>query len=508
VEESDQKEELLEQLQEATMRLDSHKSKKANNKKEITTLVKQHKTEVQKLQDEIKAIQNNWVEPSEVDKLAKKEKELDSQVKTLKEDLARKRDLINSLKTSQEKKEQKAVEMVSKVDSRKEDLEKIMKLSREVARKETMAKELKTQYDEIKEKEAKSQQEVKSLQVKLKTLKADISRKETMLKDTKDKLQTEIKETKQTESKTIDIAKHKDIVKKYKQDIERKDFKISSLESKLDTNASEMEKLKNESVIEAKSSKSEYFKESKKYETSVKKMRKLEEASQNAVLVLRRMMKEMILSVEKLRSEVIISRHETCQKSWENFRQNSTHMQTPNKLSNMHSAMKPTQAVDNTMSDMYKESLDILGVSLGELEEFVQPAQSPTMKDKLPILDYANDPSWVSSSKNTVGPGLDFEDLGHAHKDNRDLEVFTKVLNAIVNDPEKLNTESEDIIQIFKKLLKEIKSLEGSMSAHKANAYSSENMPQKAVYQQNTSNNKQVEEYIKESDQYLQNMFN
>jgi len=68
-------------------------------------------------------------------------------------------------------------------------------------------------------------------------------------------------------------------------------------------------------------------------------------------------------------------------------------MQTPNKLSNMHSAMKPTQAVDNTMSDMYKESLDILGVSLGELEEFVQPAKSPTMKDKLPILDYANDPS-------------------------------------------------------------------------------------------------------------------
>jgi hypothetical protein len=72
----------------------------------------------------------------------------------------------------------------------------------------------------------------------------------------------------------------------------------------------------------------------------------------------------------------------------------------------------------------------------------------------------------VTSSKNTIGPGLNFEDLGLVERDNKDLEIFTKVLNAIVEDPDKLLTESEDIVQIFKKLLKEVKSLEASLSCH------------------------------------------
>ena len=93
--ESEAKEEFAEQLEDLRTRSDTEKAKSVNKKKEISTLTKQHKTEIQKLQEEIKHVKSSWTSPEQFKKLQSKEKLLESQIKALKEDLARKRDLVN-----------------------------------------------------------------------------------------------------------------------------------------------------------------------------------------------------------------------------------------------------------------------------------------------------------------------------------------------------------------------------------------------------------------------------
>lgn len=106
-----------------------------------------------------------------------------------------------------------------------------------------------------------------------------------------------------------------------------------------------------------------------------------------------------------------------------------------------------------------------MGVSLNELTEFVQPDAS---FNHLPIYDYTNEGTGSGSElKKSMGPGLQFDDL-NIPSSNKDLEVFTAALEAIVDDPGQLINDSEDIIRIFKKLLQEIVQLETSLSSKKA----------------------------------------
>ena len=340
----------------------------------------------------------------------------------------------------------------------KEDLDKISKLSKEVSRKDNMIKELKVLVEELREKELKLANESKLLSTKLKAAKSDLVRKETIVKELKNKLENIQNDIKNASEKSNDQVKNKEMLKKYKQEIDRKDLKISGLESRLETNSSEIERLKSENIKESRVKKSEFQNQSKKYDSVVKKVKKSEDVTQCCVVIIRRIVKDMILTVEKLRSDVVISNHEL----------------STRKQPNMNVDCKPighdpilnakVQTCDNhqnTASDMYKESLDILGVSLNELEEFVQPETSNT---NLPIYDYTNEGnSLPSESKKSFGPGLQFEDLG-VPSDNKDLDVFNKVLEAIVEDPQQLIEDSEDIVKIFKKLLKEIMGLEKNLT--------------------------------------------
>lgn len=437
------------------------------------------------------------IDPCVHQKSLKREKELEAQIKALKEDINRKKDLINSLKATHEKVEKEVEEKIIKVESKKDDSDKISKLTRELSRKEAMLKEFKTQYDELKDRESKSSQEVKSLQGKLKSLKTDLSRKESMIKETKDKLELEMSSLKSDPNSSIELSKHKEIVRKYKQDIERKDLKITSLESKIITLDSTIEKIKSESFSENKE------KKDAKKDINSKKLKKMQEISQNALFVVRRILKDMILSAEKLRSDMVVSR------SFSNSRvfdanNDTTSIQTPMKKEscNIPAQRKSLPSDDNAISDMYKESMDILGVSLGELTEFVQPPQSP-LADKLPMFDY-NDPSCNTSSKNTVGPGLDFDDLDMAIKDNRDLDVYTKVINEIVDNPEKLLSESESLVQIFKQLFKEIKHLEAKLGAIKFSNSSKQDNSNEPNRQSIGSTS--LDDYIKESSRFMESM--
>ena len=191
-----------------------------------------------------------------------------------------------------------------------EDLDKISKLSKEVSRKDNMIKELKVLVEELREKESKLSNESKLSSNKLKAAKSDLVRKETIVKELKDKLENIQNDIKNESEKSNDQVKYKEMLKKYKQEIDRRDLKISGLESQLETNSSEIERLKSENIKESRVKKSEFKNQSKKYDSVVKKVKRSEDFTQCCVVIIRRIVKDMILTVEKLRSDVVISNHE------------------------------------------------------------------------------------------------------------------------------------------------------------------------------------------------------
>ena len=281
-----------------------------------------------------------------MEKYKSKEKEWESQIKTLKEDLSRKRELISSLKATQENTQKEIIERGAKNESKKKILRKSEEFQKEINRKDCIIKELKSQYDEYKLKELNFQSELKPLQLKIKSLKSDLLRKEKLLKETKEKFETEMIKIKENEVKTIEISKHKEIMKKYKQDLERKEFKISNLESKLETNASELEKIKNESILENNIVKSESVKENKKIANIQRKLKKMEEAARTGTIVIRSIINEMVLTVEKLRSDLVIN-------------QNNSNRGQPeeSKISDIANLQNNEQSIDLIKNSLIQDSI-------------------------------------------------------------------------------------------------------------------------------------------------------
>jgi chromosome segregation ATPase len=201
-------------------KFETRKTKQAQTKKEITILNKQHKAEIQKLQDEILKIKKTWTDPEKYAKISKKNKDLENSVKSLKDDIARKKELMNSMKANFEKSSIEASTKISEHSSK--DLEKISKLNKEIARKDTMIKEFRHMNEDLKAKEKKALDDTKTLNSKIKSLKNDLLRKEKLLKETKEKLELKIKELSEEHEDKVDHSEIKEIIKKHKQELERK----------------------------------------------------------------------------------------------------------------------------------------------------------------------------------------------------------------------------------------------------------------------------------------------
>lgn len=79
------------------------------------------------------------------------------------------------------------------------------------------------------------------LSEKVKQLKADVGRKEKLLKDAREKVDNVQKEYSGQRDKVEEIDRFRDLLKKSKHDIDRKDVQIKSLRSKLDQTELEKE---------------------------------------------------------------------------------------------------------------------------------------------------------------------------------------------------------------------------------------------------------------------------
>lgn len=161
--------------------------------KDISELTKGHKNEILKLVEEIKRFREKWVPPEKFQELQKDSDEQDRQIKSLKDDVNRKRELINSLKNQIEQEKEKEKEKESLMKSKSggtpiEELqEKIKNLNKDLGRKDLLIKDLKTNLDQLKVSDKKQSEEISNLTEKLKIAKIDIGRKETFIKDLKEK---------------------------------------------------------------------------------------------------------------------------------------------------------------------------------------------------------------------------------------------------------------------------------------------------------------------------------
>ena len=118
-------------------------------------------------------------------------RERDAQVRDLKEDLNRKRDIIQTTKHSRDEKEFELQGLLQENTQLKEENERLKKTAKEVTRLNQSVRDLKDKVDLLKVNEKQLQEEKNALSEKLKGYKGDVQRKESFIKDLKERLDGE-----------------------------------------------------------------------------------------------------------------------------------------------------------------------------------------------------------------------------------------------------------------------------------------------------------------------------
>ena len=133
-------------------------------------------------------MKEEWLPPSEVKNVNEKLGSLQQQLKSTKDELTRKREVIATLKQQQSQTEVEANQILADMEGLKDDNVKLQKLIRENNKNANLVKELKSTNDYMKVQEKRLKDEIQSLNDRLKQARIDLSRKEQLAKEYKDKL--------------------------------------------------------------------------------------------------------------------------------------------------------------------------------------------------------------------------------------------------------------------------------------------------------------------------------
>ena len=133
-------------------------------------------------------MKQEWVSPQDSKAIQEKVKDYLNSIKLLKEEVARKKDVINQLKQQREQTEVEANQIISDMEGLKDDNVKLQKLIRENQKNTTAIKDLKLSNDTLKVQEKRVKEEIRDLNEKLRIARLDLSRKDQIIKEYKDKL--------------------------------------------------------------------------------------------------------------------------------------------------------------------------------------------------------------------------------------------------------------------------------------------------------------------------------
>lgn len=231
--------------------------------------MKRNKQEYLKLATDLNKVKDKFVDPDSHKEALNRIGELEKQVKNLKEEVNRKKDLISHLKekeNSDNKQNQGKNELKSELITNDE----VKNLSKEIKQKDAIIKDLRGILDKLKQENKQLSDENVNNTEKLKICKIDNSRKEVMIKELKEKVGKNYSLNESTPYINIssvsqqpnnvnnntnslnnnvtvskqEIDKLKDTIKKLKGDSDRKDNLISTLKNKKDVLLKEIEEIK------------------------------------------------------------------------------------------------------------------------------------------------------------------------------------------------------------------------------------------------------------------------
>eukprot|EP00826_Nyctotherus_ovalis_P000689 TRINITY_DN10014_c0_g2_i3.p1 TRINITY_DN10014_c0_g2~~TRINITY_DN10014_c0_g2_i3.p1 ORF type:complete len:276 (+),score=76.53 TRINITY_DN10014_c0_g2_i3:71-898(+) len=189
-----------------------------------------------------------------------------------------------------------AEQMVSEIESNKESNDKLRKVMRENERKDQMIRSLRSGIEIAKDSERQVVEENKMLVEKLKTLKAEVGRKETTLRLFKEKSLEARSELELSQSNEEAIEKIKIKLILARQEVERKDEQIRTLAAKLHTLMETEKTLRANDLQTGNTHKELYEMEQKLYLAEGK--------TQNLAMLVRTIFRELLTDVEKVRVRV------------------------------------------------------------------------------------------------------------------------------------------------------------------------------------------------------------
>jgi hypothetical protein len=302
--------------------------------KEVSDINKSSKSDIGKIMDELKRIRDKWIPPERFTEQSKYIEDLERTNKSLKDDINRKKDMIQNLRSQlNEYKDKETNNQNVKTLNEKEaseNIDKIKTMSKDIQRKDNMIKEMKSNLDALKESDKKNQDEISQLQEKLKITKIDLQRKMEIIKELKEKVKDSSNVTDVSLNNKVDELNAN--IKKLKNDIDRKDGMIKTLKAKLEATNVELDQQKEFTTKMSKTTLTEVEREQKQHDNTRRRVDNLTITKENLLIIIRRVFKDLIQTYEKLRSK-----------------------------SNVYN------------SKGIQEGLNILGVTQDELDEYLSP---------------------------------------------------------------------------------------------------------------------------------------
>ena len=205
---------LEEKLQSCISQLEGTQESKKLTKKEISEASKKYKQDIELYTEEIKQIKEQWISPENLEKFIKREKDLEIQLHSLREELNRKRELLNNIKSKDQMFINEKENMMIQVENAKDENEKLRRITKENSRKEQAINNLRLSLDSIRNNEKSLINEMSILQDTIKNMKIENTRKENLIRGYKEKIEVQQKDMETSKGKKSDFDKHKERIKR------------------------------------------------------------------------------------------------------------------------------------------------------------------------------------------------------------------------------------------------------------------------------------------------------
>lgn len=316
------------------------KEKDLQNRKDLVDIERKYKGETQRLAEEVNRIREKWHSPEEWANSIAAQKDLEAAHRRVVEELRRKSELLDSLKSAKEQHDSEANALQDELENIKDIAEQVKKLKAEVLRKDRALQEMKTALDQMRESDKRLGEENAVLAERWKTAAADVKRKETIVRELRGKLENLSGDVESGKAASDQVEKLREQVKRLKQDLERKDSAAKLLKTKLETAEQEANSLNSRIHQASTDAFTALEAELNKNKVLDANLKRSEAQLQALYLITKRIFRELVKSVETLKLRVT-----------------------------------ETEGFDR---EMYSDCMDILRLSEDELKEFVGQGRDST----------------------------------------------------------------------------------------------------------------------------------